>query len=73
MEQLINRLLAKYDALIEELKVINEGNKGLVDEANKNPDAPGVREWARFARENLRRLQIAKAERDSLRENYLKK
>ena len=66
----IKRIVGKYEQLIEELNAIHEENKELVDEANKDPDKPEVREWARLARENLRRIQMAEAERDFLKEKY---
>ncbi len=72
MEQFINRIIAKYDDLIAELEAINEENRSFVEEANKNPDSEEIREWAKLARENLRRLKFAKAERDYLEEKYKK-
>ena len=70
METSIGRLLKKYDALILELENIETENKSFVKQANENPDAPEIRQWARLARENQRRLIIVKAERDYLAETY---
>ncbi len=69
----IKHVIAKYDELIAELESISERNTALINEANKNPDSTIVREWAKFAKENIRRLKIAKAERDSLQQNYFGK
>lgn len=72
MDEFINRILAKYDSTIAELESINEDNKAIVNEAKKRPDTPDARGWARLSRENGSRLQIAKAERYSLKDNYVK-
>lgn len=75
MNELINRLLSKYDELIDELKKVNEENQSFLDSATKNKNVPLAEMEVRMkmAKSNLERLNFAQAERDNLKENYLNK
>lgn len=66
------RIIKKYDDLILELRAIDAENKAFVDEANQNPDHPEIINRMALARQNLRLLQIAQAEREYLHDLYVK-
>jgi hypothetical protein len=71
MITLIKRIIQQYDNLIVVLEEINNENKTFVEIANHNPERIDIKERMLLAGENLRRLEMAKAERNSLKANYL--
>lgn len=67
MEEIFKkRMLEKYNLLIDELEAIHKDYMDYVEKANKDPDSEKNRRIMLFAKDNLRRLQFAKAERDLL-------
>lgn len=73
IEDLKKRLILKYDTLISELEEIDKENKAFVKTANMTPEDPIIVEWSRFASDNKRRLEMAKAEKKQLEEIHLKR
>lgn len=72
VDELVKRIISKYDEAIKEHENINEDNKKFVEQANQNPDNPEVRERMRYALENHRQLDMLKLEREYLIKKYLK-
>lgn len=73
IEELIKRLIQKYETLISELEQIDIENRAFISTANQTPNDPIIIEWSLFARENKRRLEMAKAEKEFLEEKLSKK
>lgn len=71
MKEFQERLLKIYNGIITELEQINSDNKNFLSEAMKNKDVRQeiMAERMALARDNQRRLQIAKAERELI-EHY---
>lgn len=74
MRPIVEKIIAKYDALIAELEQMDlEFQEYLKDAiASKNVPATEVDARMKLARDNKRRLQTAIAEREYLIENYLR-
>lgn len=66
MEEYKNRLLIKYNSVIQELEEIDDLCKNTLQEAelNGNYSEADMALLSVFARDNNRRLQFARAERD---------
>ncbi len=70
MKEFKNRLLEKYDQIINELEQIDSENRTILNNASveKNIPETELAEAMSFARDNHRRLQFAKAERELIQQ-----
>jgi len=66
MKEFINRLLAKYNGIINELEELDNLCRTTLEEANLNGNysEEDIALLMVFARDNHKRLQFAKAERE---------
>lgn len=73
MKEVYENLIQKYDGLIDVLEVIYKSDKEFLHTAtlNRNIAQAEVDQRMISARDNLRRLQFAKAEKELL-QSYLK-
>lgn len=71
MKEIQKRLLDIYNQIIKDLEQINSEHRTFLEEAQETKDVPQDLVFKRMtlARDNLRRLQIAKAEKELI-ENY---
>lgn len=70
MEEFKNRLVEKYDQLINELEKIDSKSRAILNKATANKNMPEIElsKIMAFAKENHRKLQFAKAERELIQQ-----
>jgi hypothetical protein len=73
MREVVEKLVLKYNSLIDELLILDDEFKLYLENASASKDIPlnEVADKMSLARENKRRLQTAIAERDYLVDKYL--
>jgi len=74
MQTIVQKIVAKYDSLINELEQMDLEFQQYLKDATTSKNVPAIEVDARMklARDNKRRLQTAVAEREYLIENYLR-
>lgn len=74
MQAIVQKIVAKYDSLINELEQMDLEFQQYLKDATTSKNVPAIEVDARMklARDNKRRLQTAVAEREYLIENYLR-
>lgn len=73
MREVVEKLVAKYNSLIDELLILDDEFKLYLENVSVSKDTPfnEVADKMSLARDNKRRLQTAIAERDYLVDKYL--
>jgi len=72
MREIVQRIVQRYDNLIQELEDLDREHRDYLQQANGHFPENAVRERMILARDNHRRLQTALAEKEHLVENYLR-
>lgn len=73
MKEVVEKLVLKYNSLIDELLILDDEFKLYLENVSASKDIPfnEVADKMSLARDNKRRLQTAIAERDYLVDKYL--